>query len=85
MNSCSQYLLVTLLYVWLSKCNHTNGFVQVKELELNRCEGDAQDLLEGVHEKLNVLALGDSWLDRLVKKKIIILISKDSVGLKREQ
>lgn len=30
----------------------------MKELELNRCEGDAQDLLEGVHEKLNVLALG---------------------------
>ncbi|KAH0879650.1 hypothetical protein HID58_067044, partial [Brassica napus] len=54
-------------------------------LVVKMCEGDAQDLLEGVHEKLNVLALGDSWLDRLVKKKLIILISKDSVGLKRDQ
>lgn len=81
MNSCSQYLLVTLLYVWLSKCNHTNGFVQVKELELNRCEGDAQDLLEGVHEKLNVLALGgetcyyynSSFIPPQVAKNLMLL------------
>lgn len=53
----------------------------MKELELNRCEGDAQDLLEGVHEKLNVLALGgetcyyynSSFIPPQVAKNLMLL------------
>lgn len=41
------------------KWNQTNEFVEGKELELNKWEGDAQDFLKVVvHEKPNVLAWG---------------------------